>query len=107
MPDDALMARILADAERIRAAGASAALSAAPRPGRPDRPGWAMAAIRAIGGWPALAGLAAATLAGVWIGAAPPDGLAGAAQFVLGGADDAYLIDIDPAAVFMPTQGAS
>jgi hypothetical protein len=26
----------------------------------------------AVGGWPALSGLAAATVAGVWVGVAPP-----------------------------------
>lgn len=54
-PDAALLGRIAADAER-----------AAPVHGW--RGLWS-----AVGGWPAAAGFAAAALAGVWIGAAPPE----------------------------------
>ena len=63
-PDPALMARILADAEAVAAARAA--------PG-PRREGRLSAVLRGIGGWPALAGLATATAAGVWIGIAMPD----------------------------------
>ncbi|WP_353471538.1 hypothetical protein PVT71_09475 [Salipiger sp. H15] len=38
----------------------------------PRRAGW-REALRAFGGWPALAGLAAACAAGVWIGVASPE----------------------------------
>lgn len=60
---DALVARILADAEAHRV-----------QPGRAggDR-GAFEAVLRALGGWPAVAGLAAASMAGIWIGAAAPD----------------------------------
>jgi hypothetical protein len=90
----ALMARIEADALREMP---RAGLRTDPVPGlgagaaqRPlgGRAGW-REALAALGGWPALAGLAAASLVGVWIGAAPPDGLApllsplGAGTFVL------------------------
>ncbi len=37
-----------------------------------------------IGGWPAVGGLAAAGVAGVWLGAAPPVGLESAAASLLG-----------------------
>ena len=59
VPDDALIARVLADAAR-------------PLPVRHPQPlVWAQ--LRAmIGGWPALGGLATATVAGIWIGIAPP-----------------------------------
>lgn len=66
VPSDALLARVLADAEALR----------------PHRPaerqptgGWAEV-WRTLGGWPTAAGLAAAGVAGLWIGTAPPDALA-------------------------------
>ena len=67
-PSDALMARILADAAE-----------AAPRPAeqlRPaEKPSLVASVLDAIGGWPSFAGLATATVAGVWIGFASPDTL--------------------------------
>ncbi|WP_226780488.1 dihydroorotate dehydrogenase [Oceaniglobus trochenteri] len=65
LPDD-LFARIMADAEsRLPAAPAAS-------PRRQSR----LAALGAmLGGWPSMAGLATATLAGVWIGVAQPSGL--------------------------------
>ncbi len=57
---------ILADAARAQA-GFSAA-----RPARAVRqPKWRQL-VEAIGGWPAMGGLAAASAAGLWIGMAPP-----------------------------------
>jgi hypothetical protein len=56
-----LMARILADAEAMQPT--AAALAA-----RPARQGLFSQFMQAIGGWPSLAGLATATVAGVWIG---------------------------------------
>lgn len=38
----------------------------------------------ALGGWPALGGLAAATCAGFWIGFSPPAGMPDAGAFLLG-----------------------
>lgn len=68
-PSEAVMARILADAEAELAARAPtpAARPRAPRPGV-----WA-ALIGGIGGWPALAGMVTAAVAGVWLGFASPD----------------------------------
>ena len=54
-PSDDLMARIMADA-----AGAS-----------PQPPLW-KGVFDMIGGWPALGGLVAAGVAGIWVGIAPP-----------------------------------
>ena len=68
-PGADLMARIMADAEAEIAARAPAP---APRTGRRGR--WA-ALVSGIGGWPALASMAAAALAGVWLGFASPDRL--------------------------------
>jgi hypothetical protein len=57
-PPAALVARVLADAE-------------AARPGR-RRERFGAAILRAIGGWPSAAGLAAASVAGLLIGFAAP-----------------------------------
>ena len=61
VPPQALMARIVDDAERE-----------APRPEARDRVPFWRGLVEGLGGWPALAGLATATVAGVWIGAADP-----------------------------------
>ncbi|WP_102107054.1 dihydroorotate dehydrogenase [Oceaniglobus roseus] len=60
---DDLVARILQDA--------AAAQPWAPAPAR-AAPGPLARLVGALGGWPSLAGLAAAALAGVWIGTAQP-----------------------------------
>ena len=62
-PSDALMARVIADAE-----------AAQPRPVAVSvaRPGFVARILDVIGGWPAVSGLAMATVAGVWVGVAPP-----------------------------------
>ncbi|MFN3645765.1 MAG: dihydroorotate dehydrogenase [Gemmobacter sp.] len=71
---DALLARVLADADaampRRPRASAPAAASARPAP-----PGWLAVLVAALGGRGAVAGLAAAGLAGVWIGFAQPAAL--------------------------------
>lgn len=69
MPSDDLMARILGDAEAVQAA--TAVTAAQPPSVRPA--GILAAFLAALGGWPAVAGLASAAMAGVWIGAASPD----------------------------------
>jgi hypothetical protein len=61
-PDDALMARVLADAATMKT----------PLPVVASQPGLWSRVMDAIGGWPAVSGLAAATVAGIWIGVAPP-----------------------------------
>ncbi|MEW2911375.1 hypothetical protein [Leisingera sp. JC11] len=61
-----LSAAILADAAREQAG------FRASRPARAARqPLWRQL-IEAVGGWPAMGGLAAASAAGLWIGVAPP-----------------------------------
>jgi len=64
-PSDDLVARVLADADAVQA-GAGPAQAVQPKQNL-----W-MRMTDALGGWPAVSGLAAATLAGVWIGVAPP-----------------------------------
>lgn len=63
-PSDDLMARVLADA---------AALQPVPTAPRIEAPSLWARALGSIGGWPALSGVAAAGIAGLWIGLAPPD----------------------------------
>ncbi len=63
VPSDALMARVLADAA---AAQPRALPASAPQPALWDR------VMDAIGGWPSVGGLAVATVAGIWVGVAPP-----------------------------------
>ena len=61
-PSDDLMARVMADA-----------IDAMPNASAPAAPRHSGGFLALIGGWPALAGLATATVAGVWIGFAAPD----------------------------------
>lgn len=68
-PSEGLMARIVADAEAEIAARAAATA----RPVRRPRPGLLAVALGALGGWPAVAGMVTATVAGVWFGFAAPD----------------------------------
>ncbi|MGQ0565527.1 MAG: dihydroorotate dehydrogenase [Gemmobacter sp.] len=61
-PSDGLMARVLADADALQ-----------PQRRAPARPRFRLSAlIAALGGMGAMAGLATATVAGLWIGLAPP-----------------------------------
>lgn len=62
-PSDALMARVLVDAEAVQQKRQGVDVV------QPTI--WAQL-MDAIGGWPAVSGLAAATVAGIWIGVAPP-----------------------------------
>ena len=48
-----------------------------------------------LGGWPGMAGLSTAALAGVWIGVSPPNGMVTAAQNVIGsGTEAGYVVDL-------------
>ncbi|PRY24911.1 hypothetical protein CLV78_10284 [Aliiruegeria haliotis] len=67
-PSADLMARVLADAYEEQPAPGPAVTA----PAKAPRRGWLSGAIEAMGGWPAMTGLAAATMAGVWIGYSPP-----------------------------------
>ncbi len=65
---DDLMARIMADADAAVVPMPDVATSA------PEQGGW-RGWVAAIGGWPAMGGLALATVVGVAIGISPPAGL--------------------------------
>lgn len=82
-----LMARVLADAERVQAGFAPVA---SPR-AAPQRTGlWAQIGV-VLGGWPAVAGLAAASVCGLWLGISPPQGLSDTAALYY--SDDSALLD--------------
>ncbi len=51
---------------------------------------------RAVGGWPAMAGFATATVAGVWLGVMPPAVLPDATSAYLDLGDNSYLVDAAP-----------
>lgn len=74
-PGDALMARVLADA-----VPPAVAAPVAFRQGI-----WARVS-EMLGGWPAISGLAAATVAGIWVGVAPPASVENLAASVMGDA---------------------
>ena len=97
-PSEALLARVLADAEAVRPVPTAAAPSAKGR----GMAGAMRDAIRAIGGWPAAAGLVAATLVGVWIGVSLPAGISA----YLAGGDMAYIVDLAPGAGYDLSEGA-
>ncbi len=65
---DSFMAALLQDAAQVQPQAAPLV------PERAARPFW-KELVAQIGGWPALAGMATATVAGVWIGFAAPDQL--------------------------------
>lgn len=86
-PSDTLMDRIMQDADGVLGA-------AAPRPSRPRRGIFAQF-MDAIGGWPAMSGLAAATVAGVWIGVVQPTSLSDLSAGVWGTTIEIPLLESD------------
>jgi hypothetical protein len=65
-----LFARILDDAETVQAEHQSPDV-----PAKPSAPWWQQSISVLIKAWPSAAGLATATLAGVWIGYSPPEAI--------------------------------
>lgn len=70
-PGSELLARVMADADLVMAQNEAAR----PEIQRPARPGIFASLLKSIGGWPAMAGLVSATVAGVWIGYGSPAAL--------------------------------
>lgn len=96
-PPAALFERIAADAEAVLAE----ARDGAARDGRAPRGAGGLLAglAAALGGWPAVAGLASAAVAGLWIGAAQPSLLTGVAGWPAAtGTDPAATAETVPAA---------
>lgn len=96
-----LLARVLADAEGHQPQGRASAIAsgeaqAVPLIGR---------LLDAIGGWPSLAGLATATVAGLWIGLAAPESVYDLTGGYLGLSEDVDLIDLMPTADILTLEG--
>jgi hypothetical protein len=85
-PSAALLARVAQAAQRPQQGPVRGPV--APRATLAERLG------ALLGGWPAMAGLAAAVLVGLWIGAGLP------AAVVPGAAEAGYLVDIAPELAF-------
>lgn len=98
-PSADMMARVLA--------GAGAQQPVVAAPDRPQRRGALANLFGALGGWPAVAGLSTATLAGIWIGVNPPAGLTDQVAGLLGAPDAAFVIDLDAGAGFEFLEGSS
>jgi hypothetical protein len=90
VPSEALLARIMADAD----AEAGLRDRPAPVPARRNR-GLIAVVIGALGGWPAVAGMATATVAGIWVGFAAPDQLNTLAGGLLLSDDSAFATSYD------------
>ncbi len=86
LPDD-LAVRILTDAEAVR-------LDLA-KPKRSAPRSVFRRMVEGIGGWQGLSGLAAASVAGLWIGFAAPDFLPDAATYLYGSEATFALADLD------------
>lgn len=100
-PSGDFMQRVLADAlaEQSRHAGQATAAGPQTRPSR-----W-RDLILAVGGWPAMAGLVTAGVAGIWIGANPPMALTETAETYLNIGTDLYLVDSMPQLQFDVIEG--
>jgi hypothetical protein len=88
-PAPDFMERVLQDALQVQAEFA-APVSA------PPRASWLRQLLSAIGGWPAVAGLATAGVAGLWIGINPPSAVSTTTENLLGTSSDLYLVDLMP-----------
>ncbi len=97
-PAPDFMARVLEDALAAQPAPVSVA------PARP-RTSRLRQFLTAIGGWPAMAGLATAGVAGLWFGINPPDAVVYTAETVLGVESDTYLVDLMPGYDFAMVEG--
>ncbi len=70
VPPDALVARVLADADAIQAMAGAKAM---PPPLTPSRRGFLGGLVEALGGWPTISGVTLAGVAGLAVGFAAPD----------------------------------
>lgn len=96
-PAPDFMERVLQDA-----IAAQTAATAAPAPTKAP---WFRQLLSAVGGWPAVAGLATAGVAGLWIGINPPSAIATTTENLLGTSSDLYLVDLMPSYDFSLAEG--
>lgn len=94
VPDADLLVRIVADAEQV--------FDQRRVPQRPASQGWFAGVKAALGGWPAMGGLAMATVAGLWIGVAPPASLTAMAGDLWG---ETVTVSLDPADDVLGVEG--
>ena len=87
-PRDDLMSRVLADADAVQADFLA--------PPKPVRAPLSTRFLAVIGGWPSMAGLATAGLAGVWIGVSQPAALVQTSEALIYGDVSGALVDLDP-----------
>lgn len=98
-PSSELMARILADAADVQA-GFPVGRASGVRVG-----GFVRQLVQGLGGWPAVAGLAAATVTGLWIGMSQSSALIAYATY--DEPDEAlYLVDLSADALLELEEGA-
>lgn len=86
-PSDGLLDRIMMDAD--------ATLAAPVAPRTRAKPSLGAMLLDVIGGWPSFGGLAAATVAGLWIGVSPPDALSDFSAGYLGSTVEVPLFETD------------
>lgn len=89
-PSEAFLDRVMLDADNVLAQAGVGAPAREPAPA-----GFGAMMLDLIGGWPSFGGLAAATLAGVWIGVSPPDALADLSAGLLGSTVEVSLFETD------------
>lgn len=87
-PGDDVMSRVLADADAVQAEILA--------PPKPVRQPVSMRFMAVIGGWPSMAGLATAGVAGVWIGISQPTALMQTSEALIFGDASGALVDLDP-----------
>ena len=96
-PGADLIVRVLQDADATQKG------FIAPTP--PTRPKLTRRFIDVIGGWPSMAGLATAGIAGVWIGLSQPAMLIAGSQALFYGETTDTLVDLDPGFGFSDLEG--
>ncbi|WP_120502128.1 hypothetical protein [Roseovarius sp. EL26] len=94
-PDD-LMAKTLADAGSVQ----TEFLSQDAVTPTPAKAGLLARLLDGLGGWPAMAGLATASITGVWIGISAPAGLESVTQVLLGSDTMTHVVDLSYEAEF-------
>ncbi len=118
-PSEALLARVLADAEAVSLARAAPAGSAAAgraggatggasggASGGAAGPGWLRGLAEVLGGWPALGGLLASTVLGLGLGLAQPAAVSGLTASLWGDGVSVPLgLDEDPLGVLEASLG--
>ncbi len=94
---DILLARIIADAQ-------SQLDTVQPEPAI-EETGFFQRLLDGIGGWPSMAGLATASIVGVWIGYVQPPAVEPFAGYLISSDAESYLYDVSPASGIFGVEG--